>query len=642
MKITETPWLWPNQSAIPSNGDLAEEVFDSKITSLPEAVVREAIQNSLDARDSDIYDDVNVYFDFFTEEINNNHRMYLGDLIKLRKKANHKVSPLWEEGKLHWLTIQDTHTTGLEGDTLLRNNFNGKEAYWNYWLNWKTSNKGPGKGGGRGIGRISFLMASQISTILGFTKRKSDNKTIGCGTSIFEPNTYILDGKKLNKTQQAFLVAKESDEEKSVFELISDYKFLSSWEETFKFTKCYTDKKNNGLAVTIPYPNTRLTDVSIIAAVIEHYTPVILNKVLNVEVDENAINLDTINAHIGKKEVVNNIQSVEIKEGIGRYIDLVKNLVSEEKFKKIKLSSGNIQKAKKELLEIKKEFIKALSDKLNSNKKIFLEIEFPLIREGKSKYVSIKLVAQQTPADSKPIDRFFRRGMSLPDIKTREADNIDMIISVDDQDLSDYLNLYEGASHTGFNESDKVKNKVIESGYKDHEVKKFVANLSTIIRDFLSPDRTQKTLDVFKDIFSVQSIEEGKKRKRRKRIKPEGNQGKVPVGTIPKKPKTINIRTLKNGFELLQNADSEHESWPRNISFKVQYVSSGSSSWSKYDFEIEKLDLKYEGCQLTVEDNMVKAIDCTKSFRISLCGFDPNRELELIKIKNNKVANQDE
>jgi len=642
METTEIPWVWPNQPATPSTGDLSEEVFDGKVTSLPEAVVREAIQNSLDARDSDIYNDVNIYFDFFNEEINNNHRMYLGELIKIRKKVDHRVPPLWDEGKINWLTIQDTHTTGLEGDTLLRNNFKGKEAYWNYWLNWKTSKKGKGKGGGRGIGRISFLMASDIDTILGFTKRKSDYKTIGCGTSIFKPETYILDGKQLDKTQQAFLVARESEKERSVFELINDEKFLSKWEETFKFTKHYTDKKNTGLAITIPYPNERLTDFSVIAAVIEHYTPVILNGVLNVEVDENIINSHTINTHIRNKKVVKDIQSEEIQEGLGRYIDLVKSLVSEEKFKKIKLKSGNIQKAKNELYEIKKEFIKALSDKLESNKKVCLEIEFPLVKDGDNKNVSIKLVAQQTPADSKPIDRFFRRGMSLPEIRTREHNNIDMVINVDDQDLSDYLNLYEGASHTGFNSSDKVKKKVLESGYKDHEVKKFITNLSDIIRDFLLPDQTKKNLDVFKNIFSVQSIEEVTKRKRRKGKKPIGPEGKVKVPPIPKKPKTIKWKTLKDGFEVLQDVNSARESWPRNISFTVQYVSSGTSSWSKYDFEIEKLDLKYEGCQVTVEDNQVKAIDCTENFKISLCGFDPNRELELIKIRNNKVGNRDE
>ena len=56
--------------------------------------------------------------------------------------------------------------------------------FWNYWLNFGISNKDGSGRGGRGIGRVTFLIASRLQSVIGYTRRSTDGTSAICGMSV--------------------------------------------------------------------------------------------------------------------------------------------------------------------------------------------------------------------------------------------------------------------------------------------------------------------------------------------------------------------------------------------------------------------------------------------------------------------------
>src|SRR5690606_4631428 len=118
------------------------------------------IQNSLDARLNED-EPVVIRFAFHEERIGKRSK-FLQQAIAFREQAALAVPSDWETGKIKWITVEDSNTKGLLGGLDDR-----KGDFWGYWLNFGLSNKiGTGRGG-RGIGRVTFLIASKMHTVLG-------------------------------------------------------------------------------------------------------------------------------------------------------------------------------------------------------------------------------------------------------------------------------------------------------------------------------------------------------------------------------------------------------------------------------------------------------------------------------------------
>ena len=173
-------WIWPAVGPTPITEGLDSEIFDRADFPYSEAFVREALQNSLDAR-LDSSPHVRVNFSFHTTPLRS-HRSLLLNVISYRKRISLPIPPAWSKGQISWLVVQDFNATGLSGNLQKRTS-----DYWNYWLNFGQSNKDGSGRGGRGIGRVTFLIASSIQTVVGYTRRASDRKIPICGMTVLRP-----------------------------------------------------------------------------------------------------------------------------------------------------------------------------------------------------------------------------------------------------------------------------------------------------------------------------------------------------------------------------------------------------------------------------------------------------------------------
>ena len=148
----------------PTSAGLDSEIFDRTDFPYSETFVREAIQNSLDAR-LDPSRPVRIHFTFHKSDTSALHNL-LDDVFEFRSKCNFSIPEDWNQDRISWLVVQDFHATGLSGDIHQRSS-----DFWNYWLNFGQSNKDESRRGGRGIGRVTFLIASKIQAVIGYRVR---------------------------------------------------------------------------------------------------------------------------------------------------------------------------------------------------------------------------------------------------------------------------------------------------------------------------------------------------------------------------------------------------------------------------------------------------------------------------------------
>jgi hypothetical protein len=575
-------------------------MFDRTDYPYSETFVREAIQNSLDAR-LDPAKPVAVNFTFHSDEIGP-RRPFLEQVINHRKKAGLEIPQEWTNGNVRWLLVEDFNSKGLGGSLSSR-----VSDFWNYWLNFGLSNKDGSGRGGRGIGRVTFLIASRLQSVIGYTRRAADGSTAICGMAVLRAQE---DGDDLKSTH-AYLAEVEAG---NIYALHDSSEFQNRTRSAFKFTG-YDGEYQSGLGLAILYPHVELRACSILAAAIENFAPALMNGSLLLNVDGRVLNASTIDTIA--LEIAEHLNDEAIKADVARYLKLVRLAQTEASPQTIKLP--NAQNSDFESLR-KSTAIKALQQKIANGQDVVLEIAFPLTRNGATNDVSLKAAIGHAGSGKRPIDRLFREGMGLPDVRAKSPGELDLVMLVGEGELAVYLNFCEGKAHLDLLESKDVRQKLEERGFDGPRVKRLVKNLPIELRLLLTPDVTAPDSHVFDSYFSKPSEKPGKKKKPNKPDDP-------PEPPPPPKVPAFRVQTLDDGLRI--KANPEYADWPVNLTLTLAYADgTRRPSWSPFDFKLEDLNINHTDCELTTDKNKLKASDCGPYTEIEITGFDNNRELD--------------
>jgi hypothetical protein len=599
-------WIWPRVGSQPISQGTDSEMFDRTDYPYTETFVREAIQNTLDAR-LDQTKPAIISFRFHRASLTR-PGAYLEGAIKLREEAGLHVPPGWRNGSIDWLTIEDFNTQGLDGDLNDR-----LDNFWGYWLNFGLSNKDGHGRGGRGIGRITFLITSQIQTVVGITRRFADGRVAASGMTLLRA---MRANGRLRSTH-AYLAASENDEE-SIFHLHDSAEFHDGFISAFGMSGYGSAPYESGLALAIPYPHEELKADGILASAIEHFAPAILNGSLTVRVDDRTLDSGTLDRIAS--DVADRIHTDWIRDDVDRYLTLVREgLSGDAETFEVDVRQGLVALRDSEQAE-------RLRQKLNSGDTVVGSLRFDLTRASTTRKVSLTFVAAETPEGRRPADRLFREGMSLPDVKSRSPGELDLLLLVDDDELATYLNFCEGKAHLDLLESKEVRSKLEEKRYGSppFRVKRFVKALPADIRDFLTPEITEPETDVFDAFFSVPDADPN--RRQGPGGKPEKDPPPPPLPPPPRIP-AMKVRTLDDGFRLEANPD--YTDWPINVSVSMAYADgTRNPAWSVHDFRPEELDTVANNCELSFVKNKLTARSCGEACSIEVTGFDNRRELE--------------
>lgn len=604
-------WIWPRVGPTPSSQNTDSEMFDRADYPYTETFVREAIQNTLDAR-LDAKAPAVIKFGFHNGDLSI-RRTYLEGAVLNRKIADFPPVEDWENGKISWVTIEDFNTRGLDGalDDRLGN-------FWNYWLNFGVSNKDGAKRGGRGIGRVTFLIASRMQTVLALTRRVADDVTASCGMTLLR-TMRTSDG--IVRTTHAYLASEEKDD---VFKLHDAEGINENLATAFLLNGYSSPPTKSGLALVIPYPHADLTPEGILASSVEHFAPAILNGSLVVKVDD--ITLDEGTIDNVAMSVAQNIHTRSIGSDVVRYLDLLRTGLLPAPELKVDTKSGLA--ALHDTAQVK-----AMQEACSSGKTVAVTISFDLKKDNVLLPVSLRAVLARTPDECLPIDRLFREGMSLPEVKASTPGELDLVLLVEDEHLATFLNLCEGKAHLDLLESKEVRAKLEKHGYHlPIGIKRFIKALPNDLRALVTPEITQPEIDVFDVFFALPDNSSDKK-------KVKGAKADVspppPMPPPPPKVSPLVMETLPDGFRMIANPS--YLDWPINVSVTMAYADgSRKPAWSVYDFAPADLNSKMSDCEPSFVNNKLTARNCGQSFAIEVTGFDALRELDTnIKVWKN-------
>ncbi len=604
--LNNTAWQWPSVGASASHEGLDSEIFDTERFPHAHTFVREAIQNILDAK-RQTATSVVAKFNFYSGDLSSREK-HLIDLVGKRDHCDLLWPQEWSEQKMRWLVVEDENATGLLGDLAQR-----KSDFWGYWLNFGRSNKPGETRGGRGIGRITFPLASEIHTVLGVTRRQGEDEVFSCGMSVLRAEEWD------NKFRGSFAFYAQA-ENGNILELYPS-EIAMDIAESFE-TNRYEKDGDSGLSLVIPFPRKELNEQTICAAAIENFAPAIASGELKIEVGNKTIDASSL-ATIAS-EVRDKFSNPSFQQDPKSILSIVLQSGSEADFK-IDVKEGNFSGSLKDGLS--DEVSEQILQKFEENDSASFLFNVPVRRNGKSPQGEVYVIIRATPMGHTPTDMFYRGGMYLPNVQAANKGDLDVFMFCQDDILSAYLNFCEGKAHLGLLENSEVLAKLHEKGYEGRiGLKRFVNTLPRKVRSLVQSDSNEPDASVFAKWFAVPNAPQQSKKK--------GKKKKTVIVDPPKRSvRYFNVSDLEDGFEIKANPSGE--GWPLNLNVQFAYADGRTKPhWNKFDFRVKNLEKSISGAKKTKVIESAKErkagfhfVGCDENFCARIKGFDKNREL---------------
>lgn len=601
-------WIWPGTGAAPTNDEPDAEIFDTEKVPLAHTFVREAVQNSLDAC-GDINGRVRMRFSFGSKSMGP-QMDFLAGLEEPRRVAGLGWPSDWEEeGRVSWLAVEDFGTTGLLGSLDDR-----KSDFWNYWLNFGLSNKTGSGRGGRGVGRKTFLLASGVRAVIGFTRR-TDGISAVCGYAMMRPDQY-------QGRMRASLAILADRENGDVYALHPASQIVQSLTDAFDISQ-RDDSAMAGFSLIVPFPQESITADSIIAALIENFAPAIMKGSLEAKVDGKILDASSIDAR--SSEVASSFAGNDFRT---RHLDILRMLRLFEAKPDIEISIDEPGRRKRVKEVAGKAKIASMRQRLVDSGHVTLMLQFPLVRGGREHKAAVRAVLSICPEGAEAIDVFYRSGMRLPDVRTRNTRQIDLVTAVDHGQLATYLNFCEGKAHLDLLENEEVRRKLGEAGFSDGiAIRRLIKRFPEELRELVAPDSDEPDASVFSRFFRApvkRGEPGGAGARKRKSI--------APIDPPPPRERIFSVTETSDGFVVSANDARAHELRGRNVRIRTAYANGGRKlDWNSLDFDLGRKPIvaTATGCEaFEAKGNTLVARNCSEDLRIEVRGFDPRRELE--------------
>ena len=408
----------------------------------------------------------------------------------------------------------------------------------------------------------------------------------------------------------------------SIYDLHNGANFHRDMADAFALASFADGTDSSGLSLVIPYPHDGLKPDGVLAAAIDHFAPAILNGTLIVVVDKDTLNRDTIEAIAASPPTAAELRT-PVKEGAKRYLDLIRAVQADGG------ADIAIDVARPDWGVLRNQpHAAALREGLAKTGEARLTLRFDLRRNGEDISVHLVAIARLAPYGKPPMDRLFREGMALPEVKARRPADIDLVLLVDDEPLAQYLNFCEGKAHLDLLETREVRDKLAEKGfdYPAVRVKRFVKSLPDALRTLLTEEKTEPDASVWENWFSVSDPTPERTTTRKRRETKAGETETVTPDPPSSNPPAVLVDTVRGGFRLRANPD--YRRFPATVVVTAAYADgTRKPGWSEYDFRPRSLATRADDCSAIWTDNVLELTDWNKGSEVEVTGFGDRREL---------------
>jgi hypothetical protein len=604
------------------------------ITNSAEALVREGIQNSLDARCN-------------------------GEAVKVRIRLSgaegavrpEELAPFLTEGWPHlqaprnglreppspdspspYLTFEDFGTTGLEGDPSQWRKVAGqKNGFFAFFRAEGYSDKGEVDRGRWGVGKTVFPRASGISTFWGLTVQASDHRKLLMGRAILKSHQigdqgFVPDG--YYGVRQGNLTLPVEDES-----------IVNRFGELFRLER----GNDPGLSIVVPwYDAEGITPASLLEAVVRGYFVPILSGDLAVVI----INPDGT-AH----ELTADRLLPAVREAGGALAADMVPLIELAAWGREAVSQGQFTTLNRppELGALRWDEslvpggqLSGLRTSLEAGQRIAIRVPMPVRQKGRPlvwSFFDVYLVRDGTDDRARPV--FVREGIIVSDVRSPLTRNTRALVVVDDKPIATLLGDSENPAHTQWQkDGSNYKGKYT---YGEANIR-FVVNSVHEIVQLISGGNQEADRSLLVDLFSLPADHGDQAAVRtRGRVptpEPDGSLQPPPVNPPQPQPRSYRVSRIRGGFTVSPGVGPP----PAALEIRAAYdVRRGSAlgKWNQADFQFVRAPIRIaeeEGVEIVEHaDNRMVVQVTDAGFRLSVTGFDENRDL-YVRVRETEVA----
>lgn len=577
--------------------------FNNDDVELVDALVRESLQNSLDAAAEE---KVRVRFSLHRPD-NAGRGALLAqlDLEQLRKRlracAIDPDSIAFADPKL--LVIEDFGTTGLTGSWGSMD----KEPFSDFWRRMGKSHKA-GKSLGRwGLGKLVFSSSSEARIFFGLTVRKTDPELqLLMGQAVLTTHD-LEDGQRFD-SHGFFCKLSETGMQLPITDADEVHGFAAA---------CGISRTHEpGLSIVVPYVIGTITEQRIVQAVLRNYFfPILLGRLV-VTVGAVTIDADTF-AELARAHGGTRFANGALAQFIGTMRSVRKNEVTPHVLPSTWVSTG--------MATALGDHAKSLRERYQAGECLCLRA--PLLlkqKDGKELTTKFDLFLQKANNDGDTL--FVRDTIVLPaESKYFRGYRTLAALVADDKPICTFLGDAENPAHTSWSASaEKVTAEWRNPSARLKEVRGALQHFYDEIVSSLEVVDPNALIDIFS--AKAESGARG--------VRPRGPVVRPPVVNPPPPPeKAYRLIRQKGGFAIRGGTALKPEQLPLTLRVRAAYDVLRGNPFSKhdpldFDFSQKELEIKATGASTSAHSPNVLVIKASsRDFEVTVSGFDVRRDL---------------
>jgi hypothetical protein len=593
------------------------------LDNISEAVVREGIQNSLDAahRGDDGVREVRVRI-CLVPKCAEETRQVLKDIFEPAKRHfEHGVggislaSELSEE-KCGYLSFEDFGTKGLTGDINEWKLGNAAgNAFFSFFRAEGISSKTDDKLGRWGIGKQVFPTASRLHAMFGLTQRADNPAKVLMGSAVIR--SHSVDGSDYQP--DAWFGCRSSEDAQVA--PVTDTTFIERFCQIFNLQR--GDKP--GLSVVVPLVDERLSAEDLQRGIVRSFFWPILRGELVVEIKTpdgdlciNDTRLPSLREHLSPTDAA----TIEIANWAAFAKNPVEPAVASTAKPDWKTASIELLPEGR-IAEIRK--------RIEADGKVAIRIPTRVRPKGQDRqesasYFTVFIMPCQ---DSGHNPVFLRDGIVITDVRSPRISGSRSLVVVEDPPLAGLLGDAEGVNHTQWQkDSPKFHGKYT---YGPDTIKFVTRSVFEILQRLHAADQKGDPT-LLMDLFFLPNEDEPSPGQGQKKPQPGPPPPISPPP--PSSPKHFDLRRADGGFLLLPGK-VPLDTFPVRVRIQAGYAvrrGDAISRWAPDDFAFTRAPLRQEpkpsGVVVTKEDGNTMELEIRKpDFTFGVTGFDKRRDL---------------
>lgn len=598
------------------------EFFSEEAVERPaQALVREVIQNSLDARAGDAF--VEVRFSVRPAELlpEPAARFWLrGAWEHLRAEGSGLRNVPEKPGPCRALVIEDFGTSGLEGDPAVPVPHGSPSRLFAFFRAEGISQKG-GKDGGRwGVGKTVFLRSSDLNTVLCMTVRRDDARRLVFGQALLR--YHWLGGRYFTPDGGFGTLAGD------VVVPAEDAGLAARLREDFGVSR----DAEPGLSVVVPAASEELTGAAILDAVMrEYFYPILMGRLV-VTVSDPALGdaLRSLTADTLLDQLVDSKGPKGLAESVKPLAALALWLRREGFSSAAVLDSPGSGAPEWSLAMFPASAREALAKRFRDGETVLVKVPLTVTPIGEPPAPTFfHVLLRRDTQDRGAAPAFVRNGIQIPKALERRVRGQALwaLVVIEDQPIATFLGDAETPAHTHWSKDTQNFKSKYRFGAATID---FVRAAPRFIAETLTEAARGRDYLSLVDFFPVPAPGEARvaPARRSEADADEAVSAEAPAVTAARP--AWKIDALDGGFRLTRGSGRKGAG---ALSIAVAYdVARGSPlrRWRVEDFDLAALPTSvHAGRLVRAAGNELVVQPEGPRFRLEVTGFDPRRDLFL-------------